>query len=481
MLQNYVASGNAAPEFVTPPTIPVDGSRRPKRPAPAPGPIIIPDDVIMGSRSVVEDEIMRSPKPGFSDHDIVVVPMPKPSRPIPTGGKSNARPNDNSSVYPLQYDTPPGFSDYSNQPGLLVNVDWLALRLHETVNAELFVDGLFEKGDYRFELLGYGSQFFQHIANVYHGKDLIGQLQFGSRQETLKESMVFKYENWLFYDSTWMTVCRKYLFSHFFAALETRVLNVSRLDIAVDGVFLNGFMESYRARAFDKLKVLNVMYRMFDDPKKDSNGFTVGKRDGKKFAVYYNKTEEIAERDYKKQYILDYFTANGFDVSKPVYRFELRLNSEAMRDMAGFEFTESIFEPSALADIFTFHLQNFFEFVPSESTDSRRSRRDKVRLFNFSGLKRAYVKVKRALLNGVRTVKVIAKRLIGECWDDDGENVVNKLKSVAELLDKNSLWGWLSEKSDQIYKDLNRKGYLHGTPCNALFDGRNLAFVTQNI
>lgn len=475
MLQNYVAPRNVAPEFVTPPTIP-----------------------IIGNFSVVEDEIMVTPPTipvdgsyfpsesspyqyEFSEHEPPPSPVKRPARPVPTGGKSNARPNDNSPVYPLQYDIPPGFSDFSNQPGLLVNVDWLSLRLHETVNEGLFVDGLYQKDDYRFELLGYGSQFFQHIANVWHGKDLIGQLQFGARQDTLKGSMVMKYENWVFYDSTWMTVCRKYLFGHFFKVMDTRVLNVSRLDIAVDGVDFNGFMQGYRAGAFEKLKVKNVMYRMFDDPGKDSNGFTVGRRDGKKFAVYYNKTEEIAQRDFKKQYILDYFTANGFDVSKPVYRFELRLNSEAVRDMQGFEFTEAIFEPSALADIFTFHLHNFFEFVPAESRDSRRSRRSAVRLFNFSGLKRAYVKVKRALLNGVRTVKVIAKRLIGECWDDDGESVFNKLRSVSELLDKNSLWGWLSEKSDAIYKDFNRRCYLQNQPCNALFDGNNLAALLQNI
>lgn len=56
--------------------------------------------------------------------------------------------------------------------------------------------------------------------------------------------------------------------------------------------------------------------------------YTFGsKKDGKQIEVY-NKSEEIAEKNFVKQYILDYWQANGFDMSQPVERIEAKLGSK---------------------------------------------------------------------------------------------------------------------------------------------------------
>ncbi|RPD50156.1 hypothetical protein DNI29_04995 [Hymenobacter sediminis] len=56
--------------------------------------------------------------------------------------------------------------------------------------------------------------------------------------------------------------------------------------------------------------------------------YTFGsKKDGKQIEVY-NKSEEIADKNFEKQYILDYWQANGFDLDKPAERIEAKLGSK---------------------------------------------------------------------------------------------------------------------------------------------------------
>lgn len=56
--------------------------------------------------------------------------------------------------------------------------------------------------------------------------------------------------------------------------------------------------------------------------------YTFGsKKDGKQIAVY-NKTQEIAENGYEKQYILDCLAANGFDMGADVEKIEAKLGGK---------------------------------------------------------------------------------------------------------------------------------------------------------
>lgn len=405
----------------------------------------------------------------------------------PTGVKSYARLYDNDTPQPPENTEKELL--FCNQGKFLLSVDWLSLRLAQTINFDMFgEDGILEKPSYKLELLEGGTEHYKHRANVFckNTGDHLGVLAFEANKKMFSGSMVYKITNHCFYDKTYMSGdFRDVLTNWFFEELNTEILNISRLDIAIDGVDLEDFVTDYfKYDKYERLGKSKMQPYGYDDRAKKYEGFycgtlgnrAKGQKRGKKIIRYYCKTQEIQEKNLKKKYILDYFKNNGFDLDKEVYRLELQLNSEAINDIGGFKLSH-IYDVEKLSSILEFHFKNFFEFVPadSESTDSVRSRRPRVQIVDFSNVcKSTYHRVKRAFVNGLRTTKIVVKSLLHAAFTDDTENGFYTLKTVSKLVKESGLTAWLTQKSSDWRRQFEKEAYLLNREVSSLLCGRSI-------
>ena len=361
-------------------------------------------------------------------------------------------------------------SEFLDQEKLLLTIDWLQFRLSAAVslsdfnkvNSEVIEIG--EYGQYKLHLIGGKTNNYHCKANVYYYDSKVGVLCFDGIQDHNKGTMTYKIENTCLYDRFYREGFFKVLTDEFFKEIETKVLNVSRLDIAIDGLNLNKFFTDFQFGRYEKKKVNNVTSSRWCRDSRLFNGFTIGKRSGNRFIRYYDKTAELDYQQGKKEYIRNYFQNNGFDLSRPVYRFELQCNSPFIKSLDGFNWKE-LEDPASLLKIFETGLKHFFEFVPSSHTDSNKARRDTITIIDFSKIVAGvYERVKRGISNGIRTAKVAIKRLLSDAFvaSYHDASVPALLETVARLSIKNNLSVWLRNKSDHFYKDFTQKLFLKG-------------------
>lgn len=393
-----------------------------------------------------------------------IIPGVKILAPVVRDGKSNVPRNDKCVFSPLNTRFSQVGENGSLGGKLLVNVDWLTLRIADTLSKIVYdEDGFYslEGTNFRFLKLDYSTPLFHNICKVFYGELPVAEIQYGARMKVNAGSAYIKYENYVFYEKAFIEDSPTEIFTKLIQSLGSEILGVTRLDIAVDGVNLTQFIEDYRLGKYEKLKNSNISVT-YSDKARGMDYFTVGSRGGKKYAACYRKKTEIEEKNYKKRYILEHWAANGLDTSQEVWRFEIRLNSDAMKDMQGFRFSEDMFTIENLISIFNFQIANFFEFVPSNSSDSRRSRREKVVLFKFDFKPSVYVRVKRQTLEGNRTVKILAKRLIKDAYLSGGTKMYANFTVVAQLVSDCCLEGWLTYKSHDIVTEIEKYAKVRG-------------------
>jgi hypothetical protein len=381
-----------------------------------------------------------------------------------------AVPNDKRVSMELQsYDPTKSFqkvsSQFINQDRVLVTLDWLQVRLTDSLVNQLhyFEDSVLELDGFRVEMLETGTPQFKYKGNVYFGigeeARNIGLIQFGARQATLKGSMILQYHNTVFYDRELFTVYSGRIFRDLFKCLGCRFLNVTRADIAFDGVDFSSFLEEWAECRWTEIGVKNFYPRDYDIHKRSFKDFHVGAKSGTKYIRYYDKLEELEYQEKKgtpKQYIEEYFKANNFDLKKGVFRFEIRLTSKAFKDIENFEF-EDLFEVGKLCSIVEHSIKNWFEFVPTDHSDSVVSRRPRLQMFDFSKVEfqKVYIKAKRKVGSKLRTVKVMVKRLLHDAYLS-GEKTQFMIKTAADLVQNYHLLDWISSKS-MFYLDEFKK------------------------
>lgn len=371
------------------------------------------------------------------------------------------------------------YSQYMNQDRLLVTLDWLQIRLTDSLENQLyeFKDDILDLQPYRLELLEGGTTQFKYRANVFYGlaekSKLIGVIQFGARQHTLRGSMIIQYNNTVFYDRELFTVYSRSVFDGLFKSLNCKYLNVTRADIAFDGVDFSTFLKEYVECRWTEIGYKNFYPRDYDIHNKCHKDFHVGSKRGNKYIRYYNKLAELDFQEKKgtpKQYIKEYFLANGFDLSKGVFRFELRLKSKAFKDLENFKFQDLLYPPSMCA-IVEEHCKNWFEFVPTDHTDSVISRRPRLQMFDFSKIaKKEYVRVKRKIGAKIRTVKIMVKRLLNDAYQKTEKESVFLLKTASELVNDYYLLDWITSKSKFYLQEFSKAARAQGIPPNPLFN-----------
>lgn len=319
--------------------------------------------------------------------------------------------------------------DFANQSKLLITIDWLTLNVDD-VFSRLILDenNQFVHGEFVLTLHPEKrtAHFNKYFTLNYQGRFIAAITSSSNSPHILVNRAHIKFENFLFYENTIEKTAVEIV-----EKFNIIFVSISRLDIAVDGVFLHPFINNYLFEKNDKKSIRTAVGRYcqhdnlfpycdnIQDIRNHSfESYYCGQMGSKKtnkskserFIRYYCKTREIRETG-KKQYILDYYTNNGFDLEKDVYRFEVELASSFLAKLQNFNW-QHIFDHDKIQKLFQTGIVNLFDFhyiIP----DTPKKYSPKLEIFkNFA--KSTYQRIKKEVQDKVRTIKIGVKRMISE-------------------------------------------------------------------
>lgn len=281
-----------------------------------------------------------------------------------------------------------------------VHLDWLSMMMDCFVpEPQPGQESVHLENDIVLRYLKKGTPTFFHTWAVMWGGEHVAMLHTHSRNELIIKPATAKLEflNHVLYSST-ILPCLKDIIQPAIPGIR----NITRMDICIDGAnhvhtFLNNYVRQKKNRSYPDLKTLGRWdkenrVRMKGKASLDckrfqrSNGmyenFKIGS--SRKSFTLYNKSTEIDQRS-RKEYIRDAWIKAGVDVTQDVYRCELRMSSEALKDIKDFDLLK-INDPYYLLQIFKTQTKNFFEFVLFEG-DGNVTRARVIDLFEFEKLR----------------------------------------------------------------------------------------------
>lgn len=318
--------------------------------------------------------------------------------------------------------------NFTNQNNLLLTIDWLTLNVDDVFsNLILDENNQFIQDDFVLTLVpDKRTAHFNKVFTLnYQGRFVSTITSSSNSPHILVNRAHIKFENFLFYENSTKEIACKIIekFNIFY-------VSISRLDIAVDGVYLHPFINNYLF-SNEKTSVRSTVrrYSQHDNlcpyitttesiRNHSFDAYYIGQMGSKKtnkakserFIRYYCKTKEIRETN-KKQYILDYFKNNSFDLEKEVYRFEVEISSSFLAKIKKFNWLH-IFDHDKLQKLFQTSIVNLFDFhyiIP----DTPKKYSPRLEIFkNFT--KSTYQRIKKQVQDKVRTIKIGIKRMISE-------------------------------------------------------------------
>jgi hypothetical protein len=324
----------------------------------------------------------------------------------------------------------------TNQTKQLLIIDWLTLNVTDVFKDLTFnEDNQFIANGFCLTLCDYRTRNFNSVAEIHLGGQKVATVTFDSSSKImLRDQAHVKFENYLFYEGRGIEVAQALV-----TAFNIPSVKVSRLDLAVDGVFFHPMIRTFLIEKVGlELGALDhrvVPYKMTIDRVRDLDNidpfqkgrenfvgrsfdsFTVGqkgsKKDGKsksyRFARYYNKTRELESSG--KEYIQEYFDANGF--TGDVFRYEVQLSSTYLSEIEGFDFNQLSNYENLLA-LFTAANKQFFEFY--YPTKNNVTHCERVNLFPSICTSSFYVRIKRTVKDKVRSIKIAIKKVVKEAY-----------------------------------------------------------------
>lgn len=375
---------------------------------------------------------------------------------------------------------------------LAITLDWLSIYF----NGIVIPDGL-EAGEclsldedcYLVKLDGRTLHFNSRFKIIYKSQEC-GTLLTHSNNEKFFKSDVIKvdFTNHTLYSGVWeemYSVLENYGFKYKSAA---------RIDIAIDGVnYLHSLLNTYAKqtlknkivalknssenRARFSAKVLNTNTFNFENFNIGNGGNYKGnnKSSGSnKMITVYNKSLELVRSG--KQYILDWWVKNGiiekvinleemakklealenknkeaYDIKgmQNVYRFEIRLKSQAIKGIKGFNI-DMLKNGKGLASIVKLHCDKFFEayFV----NDTNVSRCKKIELLPYERLGAVKIqKVKREDADGLYKAKLTLHSAFYDMYTGkaDNDKTSQLIEVIKDKCHQYRLYNYLNKKIEE--------------------------------
>lgn len=298
---------------------------------------------------------------------------------------------------------------------------------------------------------GHGTSLFNALYDVYLQGEKIGQIQAfprSTKQQMQQDHIIFKLDNHILYTKYWLDT-----FLDFLNESESKVLNVSRLDIAIDGVeqindFLNHYFKTPKG-IYEQISIKNggkIKHHPLDyDPNtKKSTRFVFGSTKSDKHVAVYQKSKEIEQSN--KKYIERFWENSGmeFKEGEEITRVEMRLNSKSTKQIQGFDWTR-LHCSKYLASIFKTQAHNFFDFYIKDNSNV--SRCTGIRLIDYEMLGAELLeKIQKKEVNDRYKAK-LTLHLIYKLWYTgklDEQALDNDF--VNDLLFRFDLGEWLNNK-----------------------------------
>lgn len=329
---------------------------------------------------------------------------------------------------------------------------------------------------------------FKSTFELYMDNTKVAYLLTHSRNEKFFAKDIVKVEfiNHTLYSGVWLEVYNLLKIS------GLRFNKFSRIDIAIDGVaYLNKMLNYFQHQPshFFKLKNQSVRRAKFEGDVYNfktlhNENFQLGNGNSDKMITLYNKSLEIVKSG--KEYIQDYWLLNGVikekndlnarknelsqrrkhgeqvfnldGLKKDIYRFEIRMRSEAIKQIKDLT-VDKLFSKEYLMSIVRTQCKNFFEMVHND--DSNVSRCTPIELLPYEKFEGKILnKIKRVERDLVRTTKNGIHADIKHIYRFGSKTQGEDLERINALIDhirvglwQYNLFNWLSDRLEQWHKE----------------------------
>lgn len=278
-------------------------------------------------------------------------------------------------------------------------LDWLSINFKDpnakVPEAETKDDVIKITDTISLKYFGKGNEHYKFIWHLlYNGEHLVNILSHTRNEKFVKKNMVkVEFKNHLLYTSDLWKV-----YDDVITTFELQYKNISRVDIAIDGLnYLVRFVNNYTKQSAEN-KVVELKGRgkfksnLLHRKSMYYNSFQLGSLKKKQVTIY-NKSQEIVHS--QKDYIQRFWLKNGIareliplkELAKVlsakkdnddiyhiegyenIYRFELRLTGEMITEIKDFSIAW-LRVPDKLMSIVKRLNENFFHFVDHRRTDN---------------------------------------------------------------------------------------------------------------
>jgi hypothetical protein len=222
-----------------------------------------------------------------------------------------------------------------------------------------------------------GTKIFKYSYDIYLNGKLFGKCHCCPRSENILRSdfIQFQVQNNVLYEFGGFSDI-KFLFQQ----MTWQVVNVTRFDIALDGVKVLDLVDQFVQGKIEKLGKAKV--KPYFTGKRVIEGFDIGSRASNKWITGYKKSSELEKSG--KNYIKEFWDKTQLNVEGEVERLELKIRNEEIKKIENFDW-KNLDDFEYLASIFRTCMKNFFEFVDI-TTDSNVTRRKKIEFVNWEFL-----------------------------------------------------------------------------------------------
>ncbi len=305
-----------------------------------------------------------------------------------------------------------------------------------------------------------GNKYFSHSWEVSLDGEAFALVFSHSRTTLIASNVVqVKIYNHHLYRHDWLSRLRTMC-----AMMHWHYKNVSRLDIAIDGVFdalantqtgevvyergLRRFIqEEYIGnRKYAMMGKAKLSASSLDTKTGDFAGFYIGKSSSDKILSIYDKSRELEQSC--KQYIRDFWASCGLADAGNVERVELRMRSACIKTIENFDFWR-LDDAAYLVSIARTQFENWFEFVPTSEDGNKSRRKEKlgaIGVIDWESVGAVSLTKRTAAPSEVFSCKITIKRLHFMA------QTLEITRSAAEVaisacVERGNLWNWYARKS----------------------------------
>ena len=252
-------------------------------------------------------------------------------------------------------------NENANSCKVCINLDWLSVSFrdeNDKIPAPNCEDEIIQfSPTITLKNYGKGNEHYKHCWHVLYKGEHLATIMCHTRNQKFVPLRVLKidFKNHLLYTSSLWP-----LYDELVLLFNLQYKNVSRVDIAIDGLnylmdFINLYVKQVKGKKAVEMKGrARLNCKVFDRRLTDYQNFNIGT--GRKVVTMYNKSLDIVKTG--KDYIQQMWLNNGIckqllpldilakainddkiylDGFENIYRFEVRLKSDMIKSIVGFE------------------------------------------------------------------------------------------------------------------------------------------------